>query len=190
MRMDYAMLQRHSIQSVSDQTDFRIMSAIACNAASLVTPEQAAIWAYPLKSASPEEVVTNMINALLLRVHQSGAIEELDAARLALVTEALSCYKVIRPDIKDALPFWPLGFATIGEPYLSFGLKTDQKLYLAVFRGEAASDVVSLPLPRSVETAQVLYPHHATESYSLSADGTVLNVSLPQNFMSRLFVLA
>lgn len=190
MRMDYAMLQRHSIQSVTDQTDFRIMSAIACNAASLVTPEQAAIWAYPLKSATPEEVVTNMINALLLRVHQSGAIEELDAARLSLVTEALTCYKALRADIKDALPFWPLGFATIGDPYLSFGLKTDQKLYLAVFRGEAASDVISLPLPRPVESAQVLYPHHAAEPYSLSADGTVLNVSLPQNFMSRLFVLS
>ena len=95
MRMDYAMLQRHSIQSVTDQTDFRIMSAIACNAASLVTPEQAAIWAYPLKSATSEEVVTNMINALLLRVHQSGAIEELDAARLSLVTEALQCYKAL-----------------------------------------------------------------------------------------------
>ena len=87
------------------------------------------------------------------------------------------------------------------------GLKTDQKLYLAVFRGEAASDVISLPLPRPVESAQVLYPHHAAvprpvesaqvlyphhaaEPYSLSADGTVLNVSLPQNFMSRLFVLS
>ena len=184
------MLQRHSIQSVTDQTDFRIMSAIACNAASLVTPEQAAIWAYPLKSATSEEVVTNMINALLLRVHQSGAIEELDAARLSLVTEALQCYKALRADIKDALPFWPLGFATIGDPYLSFGLKTDQKLYLAVFRGEAASDVISLPLPRPDEIAQVLNPHHAAEPYSLSADGTVLNVSLPQNFMSRLFVLS
>ena len=62
--------------------------------------------------------------------------------------------------------------------------------YLAVFRGEAASDVISLPLPRPVESAQVLYPHHAAEPYSLSADGTVLNVSLPQNFMSRLFVLS
>ena len=189
MRMDYAMLSRHSIQSVTDQTDYRLMSAIACNAASIVTPEQAAIWSYPLKSAPREEVVTNMVNALLLRVHQSGALEELDAERLGLVTEALQCYRTLRADITSALPFWPLGLATMGDAFMSFGLATDSKLYLALWRGEADHDVVALPLPRAVKAARILYPSFAQEQFSLSANGTQLTVRLPQNFMARLFVL-
>lgn len=189
MRMDYAMLQRHSIQSVSDQTDYQIMTAIACNAASIVTPEQAAIWSYPLANATKEEVVTNMINAMLLRVHQSGAIEQLDEERLSLVKEGLRCYKAIRTDIKNALPFWPLGLAAIGDAFMSFGVKTSQRLYLAVFKGQATTDVVALPLPSKVSKAKVLYPSFAHEPYSLSADGSQLNVFLPENYTARLFVL-
>lgn len=52
LRMDYALLQQHSIQSVTDQTDYRLMAPIAAAAASAVTPEQAAIWSYPLRKAT------------------------------------------------------------------------------------------------------------------------------------------
>ncbi len=41
--MDYAMLARNSIQSTSDQEDYRNYATISANAAIGVTPEQAAI---------------------------------------------------------------------------------------------------------------------------------------------------
>ena len=44
LRMDYGMLSRMDIQSVSDQEDYRIMAVIAANSASAVLPEQAGIW--------------------------------------------------------------------------------------------------------------------------------------------------
>lgn len=47
MRMDYAMLSRHSIQSSSDQTDYIKNAAIAASCATALTPEQCAIWSYP-----------------------------------------------------------------------------------------------------------------------------------------------
>ena len=37
-----------------------------------VTPEQSAIWSYPMRTGDREETVYNMVNALLNRIHQSG----------------------------------------------------------------------------------------------------------------------
>ena len=40
LRMDYALLSRHSIQSTSDQEDYRRYATISANAPSALTPEQ------------------------------------------------------------------------------------------------------------------------------------------------------
>jgi len=69
MRMDYAMLSRHSIQSTSDQEDYVRYASIAAASPAALTPEQSAVWSYPLSEGDDEEVIFNMINALLLRVH-------------------------------------------------------------------------------------------------------------------------
>ena len=84
-RMDYAMLSRYSIQSTSDQEDYANYAVISANAPSGVTPEQAAVWSYPQKDGEDEDVICNMVNALLLRVHQSGHLALLAPERLALV---------------------------------------------------------------------------------------------------------
>lgn len=65
MRIDYAMLSRHSIQSTSDQEDYLRYASIAANAPSGLTPEQSAIWSYPMKGGGREEAVFNMCNALM-----------------------------------------------------------------------------------------------------------------------------
>ena len=52
MRTDYAMLSRLQLQSTSDQQDFLRYPPIAAAAPAAITPEQAAIWAYP-QPASP-----------------------------------------------------------------------------------------------------------------------------------------
>ncbi len=50
MRMDYASLSRLSIQSCSDQTDYRKMAVIAASCTTAVAPEQCAIWSYPFQT--------------------------------------------------------------------------------------------------------------------------------------------
>ncbi|GJM74991.1 hypothetical protein HMSSN036_72070 [Paenibacillus macerans] len=122
MRMDYAMLSRHSIQSTSDQENYVNYAAIAAASPSALTPEQSAIWSYPLREGDDEEVVFNMVNALLLRVHQSGHLAELSPRRRELVKEALDYYKTIRKDIPEALPFWPLGLPKQQDEWISLGL--------------------------------------------------------------------
>ena len=60
MRMEYSMLSRQSIQSVTDQTNYIKMAAIAANCATACTPEQAAIWSYPLVEGTGEETIFNI----------------------------------------------------------------------------------------------------------------------------------
>ena len=55
MRIDYAMLSRHSIQSTSDQEDYIKYATIAANAPSGLTPEQAAEMYHLLAIARYED---------------------------------------------------------------------------------------------------------------------------------------
>lgn len=134
MRIDYAMLSRHSIQSTSDQEDYLRYASIAANAPSGLTPEQSAIWSYPMKGGGREEAVFNMCNALMQRIHQSGHLAEIPEEDFTLVKEALDYYKTIRGDIKRALPFWPLGTSHFADTWVSLGLKTAHKAYITVWR--------------------------------------------------------
>lgn len=208
LRIDYALLSRYSIQSTSDQEDYRNYATIACNAASGVAPEQAAVWSYPMRQGNSEEVIYNMINAMLLRIHQSGHLAELPAERTGLVKEGISCYKKIRRDIKTALPFWPLDIADNEDMWVCGGLKLDDKAYLAVWKrqmegksndrrikaGEKCTDnTLSIPLG-SLDFAQngvavnCIYPEK--EPASFTADGNVLTVHFDKPVMARLFEIA
>lgn len=146
MRMDYAMLSRYSIQSSSDQTDYRKYAAIAASCATGVTPEQCGVWSYPLREGDAEEVVFNMVNAMLMRIHQSGHLAEISPERLALVREGITYYKSIRKDIPQGLPFWPLGMPTFQDPWVSWGLRCGPKTYLAIWRLEGSGPSCRLPL--------------------------------------------
>ena len=157
MRMEYSHLQRHSIQSVTDQTDYIKMACIACNCATACTPEQAAIWSYPMRSGDQEETAFNMVNALLLRIHQSGHLAELSPERLALVKEGIACHLHIVDNLKHGLPFWPLGLAAMGDEWMCFGIDCGKTAYLALWHTQAVASTVSIPLP-TYANAQLLYP--------------------------------
>ncbi|MCM3703496.1 alpha-galactosidase [Paenibacillus macerans] len=190
MRMDYAMLSRHSIQSTSDQENYVNYAAIAAASPSALTPEQSAIWSYPLREGDDEEVVFNMVNALLLRVHQSGHLAELSPRRRELVKEALDYYKTIRKDIPQALPFWPLGLPKQQDDWISLGLRRGDSVYLAVWRIAGASPDRTLPLP-ALRGEQLdircAYPHGFDCSWNWDAEQGELQVTLPNVKSARLF---
>lgn len=190
LRIDYAMLSRHSIQSTSDQDDYRRYATIAANSPTGLTPEQSAIWSYPMTTGDKEEVVFNMVNALLLRVHQSGHLALLTEDRKALVKEALDYYKLIRSDLKTALPFWPLGLSSFSDPWVCLGLKADKKLYIAVWRRNSELDTCLLPLEginRAVIDLKCAYPSYEECSYSYHKANHTLSVRLPKTCTARLF---
>ena len=91
--MDYALLSRCSIQSTSDQEEYDKYAQISANAATAVAPEQAAVWSYPFMDGDREETIFNMVNTMLLRIHQSGHLVKISQERFDLVKEGITCYK-------------------------------------------------------------------------------------------------
>ncbi len=190
-RMDYATLSRLHLQSITDQVDYRKTAAIASASLSAVTPEQALVWVYPLADGDCEEVIFNMINALLVRIYQTGPVADLSPDRFELVRQAIAYYKTIRQDIKRALPFWPLGMPNFDKPWLALGLKTEKKSYLAVWRCTGQS-TMQIPVPHlrdGVVRVKCGYPTDREGKWKWDSKQASLNVTLPQEYCARLFEL-
>lgn len=190
MRMDYAMLKRHSVQSTSDMEDYRMYATIAVNSPLALTPEQAAVWSYPLNADDAEETIFNMVNVLLLRIHQSGHLFRLGETCQELIREAISWYQATREDRREALPFWPLGFGTYYDVWTALGMKGRKKSYLAVWRrgGEEASCRLPLPDCRGKDIrVRCAYPAERPMDFVWDAQKAELTVTFPEAFMARLF---
>lgn len=196
LRMDYALLSRCSIQSTSDQEDYHSYAMIAANAPTAVTPEQAAVWSYPLKDAGREECIFNMVNAMMLRIHQSGHLAEISPEGYALVKEGIDCYKSMREDIRRAVPFWPLGLAKAEDRWLCLGLWNEerQRGYLALWKRDAEGEEKEIPLfpdsffadiKRDVQISQI-YPKEE-KSCLKCCDSHKMTVVFPERTMARIF---
>ena len=210
LRMDYALLSRCSLQSTSDQEDFVQYSTISANAPTGVASEQAAVWSYPLKEETAkrygirdlcEETVFNMVNALLCRIHQSGHLGEISGERLDLVREGISYYKMIRGDIRESVPFWPLGLAKTSDPWICLAIHTDSRAYLAVWRRDtpnagAGSDFCEVPLAKLFEgdegewKVRLAYPAEALAEhcrFRFAQSSRKLTVQYTEAVMARVF---
>ena len=190
LRMDYALLSRCSIQSTSDQDDYRRYATIAANAPSAVCPEQAAVWSYPLETGDREEVVFNMVNAMLLRVHQSGHLARLETERKALVKEGIEVYKSIRGDIANGFPFYPLRLSKFSDNWSALGLRCDGRIYLAVWHREGSGNCV-IPIKSDFNDVKVscIYPSYNEEKFAYNPNNRTLSLRLSRPNMARLFVL-
>ncbi len=209
LRIDYALLARHSIQSTSDQEDYINYATIAANACSGLTPEQAAIWSYPQRENNPEkpgslraqadileETIYNMVNALSVRIHQSGHLAELSRERFELVKEGITYYKTIRSDIATAVPYWGNDLADSRDTTVSSGLLAKNKLYLSVWRRGGDCDEIIIPLADAMKrvgaqadsTVYVTcaYPQKMPCTFQYDLKAQKLHVWLPKIVMARL----
>ncbi|WP_239158145.1 glycoside hydrolase family 36 protein [Streptomyces sp. SID13726] len=134
LRMDYAQLAVTQLQSTSDQQDPSRYPPIAAAATTAVTPEQAAVWAYPQPHFSTDEIAFTLTGALLGRIHLSGFLDRMDAQQSALVRSALSVYKGVRAQIPGALPFWPLGLPSWDDTWIASGLRGSSATLLTLWR--------------------------------------------------------
>lgn len=201
MRMDYAMLSRHSIQSTSDQTHYLKYASISANAPSALTPEQAAIWSYPLSDSTREQTIFNCVNSCLYRIHQSGHMGVLAEDKKDIVREEFAYYRKIRSQIPEATPFWPLGLAKDGDDWMSVGLamsspddsvdvpEMEGKKVLAVWRIKG-EDTCELPLPECKGKelqVKVAFPA-GDDACKLAWDSGkgILRVTLPEKEMARI----
>ena len=198
LRMDYAMLSRYSIQSTSDIEDYRMYATVACNAPSGVTPEQAAVWSYPRRNAGREETIFNMVNALLLRIHQSGHLAELSEENMRYVRQGIEWYKENRHHWKSAVPYWPIGLSDYRDEWSALVLEDGEEAFLALWRRDmkesgsasgasSASKEYKLDLQRyRGRKVSCAYPAGECE-FIWDSEAGVLNVSYPERIMARIF---
>ncbi|MFF0143267.1 glycoside hydrolase family 36 protein [Streptomyces sp. NPDC005227] len=186
-RTDHALLSRLPVHSVTDQQDFRLLPAIAAAAPTAVTPEQGAIWAYPLPELSDAELGMVMVSAMLGRIHLSGRPDLLAPEQLALVRQAVDTYRTYRSLLTGALPRWPLGMPGWRDGWIALALTTgvtdDQgdTTLLALWRREGAPETVTVPLPWIAEDERphVMFGAGPQPAYGWDSQGRTLRVTLP-----------
>ena len=175
MRMDYAMLSHHHIQSVTDQEDFINTAYIAAAAPTAVLPEQSAIWSYPLAANQQNEIVFNMTNAMLERLHLGGQITQLCENSFNLVQEGIACYKQIRNDLPNAIPFYPLGIPKHGDSIICLALRCSECTRIAVWCFD--SDYRNIHIPLDCKSTKILYPADSKTTVLKTNGGIAVNFS-------------
>lgn len=195
MRLDYKTLSHFSIASTSDQTDCYRYPYIVGNILSAVLPEQAAVWSYPvalwtedqeqIAAITDEKVALNMINCFLGRLHLASRLDWLNETQFALVREGVEYYNKLSMIKRTATPYFPCGFTQFGDVCVAVGLKTNQKLYLAVWNlGDELKHTIRLTGVRPVSAA-VAYPRSLKTDHGLN--GNELRVNFSQKYSARFF---
>lgn len=125
-----------------------------------------------------------------------------------MVKEGIAVYKMLRSDIPDARPFWPLGLASYQDEWIAFGLKRNDHAYLAVWKRMAEEDTENaalrkekettkqIPLPEDLMQAadrcrdidiRCIYPAGLETDYSYCRENHILVFRTKKRFTARLF---
>ena len=189
MRNSYSLLSRLSICSTTDNTNYLRNALISINSATTFCMEQAGVWAYPLATATDEEVVMNMVSALCWRPYVSGQIWALAEDKLALMREAIALYKTtLRAIIPAADPYWPLGLVSNGDAWSAFMLRSADRVVLAVWHFNGGPAEMDIPLPGgALRELRCVYPTTLPCDWRFTADGEAIHVALPEK-SARLFM--
>ncbi|MFZ0964368.1 MAG: glycoside hydrolase family 36 protein, partial [Terriglobia bacterium] len=186
-RMDYAMLSRLQIQSMTDQEDYLKLPAILVGASAAVLPEQLAIWSYPLANADADQASFNMVTAMMCRIHQSGHLDSVSTEARKQVSEGIRLYKeVLRKHIPAAVPLYPLGLSDVTDAKapIALGMRSPQQTLLAAWRIEGPA---TMRIPLATGDPKLLYPTDLGIKIA-SAEG-VLNIEIPRTRMACLVSL-
>ena len=157
-RMDYAMLSRLQLQSMTDQENYLKLPAILVGASAAVLPEQLAIWSYPSANANADHASFNMVTAMMCRIHQSGRLDSLSAPVAAQVSEGIRIYKdTLRKHIPTAVPFYPLGMpdVTDSDAPIALGMRSPDQILIGVWRIDGAA---SITMQAPIQNPKLLYP--------------------------------
>jgi len=182
-RMDYAMLSRLQLQSMTDQENYLKLPAILVGASAAVLPEQLAIWSYPKPDADEDQASFNMVTAMLCRIHQSGRLDSLSPAALGEVAEGIRVYKeVLREHIPASVPFYPLGKSDVTDRNapLALVMRSPGKTVMALWRIDGPA-ITNVPWAGD---AVLLYPTNLGIAVS-TIDGH-LRVEFPRPHMACL----
>ncbi|HWF92886.1 MAG TPA: glycoside hydrolase family 36 protein [Terriglobales bacterium] len=183
-RMDYAMLSRLQIQSMTDQEDYLKLPGILAGASAAVLPEQLAIWSYPLANADADQASFNMATAMMCRIHQSGRLDSLSPACAAQVAAGIRIYKdVLRGHIPTAVPFYPLGLSDVTnfKAPIALGMRSPKQNLIGVWRIDGPA---TTKIPWTSQAPKLIYPTDL--GIQVTASNGMLNVEFPRPRMACL----
>jgi len=183
-RMDYAMLSRLQMQSMTDQENYLKVPSILAGASAAVLPEQLGIWTYPLANADADQASFNMVTAMLCRIHQSGRLDSIAPQVLAQVAEGIRVYKeVLRKHIPAWIPFYPLGTSDVTNRKVpvALGMRSPEMTVAGVWRIDGAAVT---KVPWASANAKLIYPTSLGIKVMV-ADGD-LRVEFPRPHMACL----
>lgn len=198
-RLDYKALSLFNLASTSDQTDYLHYPYIIGNIFCSVLPEQAGIWCYPVADAdynakdesntncnvSKECVVSNIVNAILGRIHMASRIYLLDSEKQKLIKEGFDLYQSMVTFKTNAVPYLPKGYTRFDDTFVAVGLRDDATLYLAVWNLYGDKHI-KLDLPDiQIAEVSVAYPLELHTDYSYS--NNQLTINFTEDIQSRLF---
>ena len=187
-RMDYAMLSRLQVQSMTDQEDYLKLPAILVGASAAVLPEQLAIWSYPLANADADQASFNMATAMMCRIHQSGRLDSLSPQVAAQVSEGIRVYKdILRKHIPSAVPFYPLGTSDVTnrEAPIALGMRSPEQSVLAVWRIDGP-ETARIPIDTS-RKPKLIYPTDL--GIEVTSENGAVNIKFPRKHMAGLVLV-
>ena len=201
MRLDYKFLSKFSLVSTSDQSDYRLYPYIAGNLAFAVLPEQAAVWSYPVETfgaggvfkpdyenvnekITEEQVIFNMINSFLGRMHLASYVNLLSARKFGLIQEGVKVYDELTEFKKRAYPFMPQGFCKFGDELVASGLAQGDKIFLAVWNmGDAGHKYVGTGV--KIASLKTVYPKE--NQLEIRENNGVIDICFTQKYQARFF---
>ena len=132
-RSEYGTLKYCSLQSITDQEDYKLMPSVISGCMAQLQPEKAGIWAYPYpllfkdmaafvkptseieECADGRETIFNMISGMCGYLYLSGRLDLADKTNTGLIKEAIKVYKTYRNDISYRYPVFPFGLKNMCE---------------------------------------------------------------------------
>lgn len=207
-RATYDVLKRVSLQSVTDQEDYRLMPSVHTGSLMYYNPEKAGFWAFPypllyknLKThaipddelasfADGRETVFNMVNGMAGNLYLSGKIHLADELNKNLIKEGVAAYKTYNKTLPDRYPVFPTGLKNIDDKTMNvLGLigkdGADMLLFVwALERKEFAVDLKKYGFNR----AEKFYPSADFGEKTRFSDG-VLSVSFEKEYSAMIILL-
>ena len=183
--MDYAMLSRLQLQSMTDQEDYLKLPAILVGTSAAVLPEQLAIWSYPLANADADQASFNMVTAMMCRIHQSGHLASLSPQAAAQVMEGIRVYKeVLRKHIPAAVPFYPIGTSDVTNlaAPIVLGMRSPEQALIAVWRIEGPAKT---SIPMAGVNPKLVYPTSLGINVASTEEG--VDIQFPRARMACIF---
>lgn len=175
MRSDNGTLRLFSLQSTSDQEDYRLYPSIAVGSLALMPCEKAGTWSYPypltfdniasgvipqadlISFADGGQTEFNMVTAMVGRVYLSGRIDLCDDKNAALIREAIAVYKSYRDTLPSRYPHFPVGLKPITDRTHSAVVLAGESDAIAAVWG-LEDTCVTIDLGGEYDTAEKLYP--------------------------------